>query len=454
MSEPTDASFENRPLPEWYDDAKLGIFVHWGICTVPAWAPKSGPIWDPDPDAPKLTNFAQNPYAEWYANTMRIDGSPTQAYHAKTYGADFPYARFAETFNREIAAWDPDEWANLFARAGARYAVLTTKHHDGFLLWPSAHRNPRAPDFVASRDIVGELTDAVRARGLRMGLYYSGGIDWLYHDQVIASLGDLIRAIPMREDYRQYATSHWRELIERFQPCSMWNDIAFPASDAEIEELFAFYYTHVPDGVVNDRFRKVLGPDGLASGVVHDVQTPEYEVVRDIVPKKWESVRGIGNSFGYNREEGEGEYLSGHELIRLFVDIVSKNGNLLLNVGPRADGSIPELQVEPLLALGDWLEVNGEAIYGTRPWTHAEGRTADGLEVRFTRKGDVLHAIVLGAEADAELVIEDVAPTTACSVELIGSEEPLQWSQEHGRLHVALPPTLPSGHAVALRIEE
>jgi alpha-L-fucosidase len=454
MSEPTDASFENRPVPEWYDDAKLGIFIHWGLYSVPAWAPRSGPIFGTDADKPVATDLALSPYAEWYANTMRIEGSPTQAHHAKTYGADFPYAGFAETFNREIAAWDPEEWANLFARAGARYAVLTTKHHDGFLLWPSAHRNPKSPDFVASRDLVGELTDAVRAQGLRMGFYYSGGIDWLFHDEVIATPRDFLLALPRSEEYRQYATRHWHELIERFQPCSMWNDIAFPASDAEIEELFAFYYSHVPDGIVNDRYRMVLGPDGLAPGVPHDVRTPEYRTVAGIQAKKWESVRGIGHSFGYNRDEAEEEYLSGSELIRSFVDIVSKNGNLLINVGPRADGSIPELQVEPLLALGDWLEVNGEAIYETRPWTHAEGKTADGLEVRFTRRGETLHAIVLGAEADAELVIEDVAPINACSVDLIGSEEPLQWSQEHGRLHVALPPSLPSQHAVALRIEE
>jgi alpha-L-fucosidase len=285
-----------------------------------------------------------------------------------------------------------------------------------------------------------------------MGLYYSGGLDVLFNDRVIASLGDAIQAVPRSDAYREYATNHWRELIERFGPCTMWNDIAFPASDAEIEALFAFYYERVPDGVVNDRFRMALGPDGLAPALPHDVRTPEYTVVPDIVAKKWESVRGLGNSFGYNREEGPEEYLSGGELIRSFVDIVSKNGNLLINVGPRADGSIPELQAEALLALGAWLGTNGEAIYGTRPWTRAEGRTADGRDVRFTRKEGLLHAIVFDPAPGAELAIEDVASVAARSVELVGSPAQLAWSQEGGRLRVTLPPELPNATAAALRI--
>jgi alpha-L-fucosidase len=205
---------------------------------------------------------------------------------------------------------------------------------------------------------------------------------------------------------------------------------------------------------VNDRFRRALGPDGLGSALPHDVRTPEYEVVSDIAPKKWESVRGIGHSFGYNRDEGDEEYLSGRELIRSFVDIVSKNGNLLINVGPRADGSIPDLQAEPLLALGAWLEVNGDAIYGTRPWMRAEGTTAEGRDVRFTRKAGALHAIVFDAEPGTDLAIEDVAPLSARSVDLLGSLKPLEWSQQEGRLRVALPPSLPSEHAVVLRIAE
>lgn len=451
MSDATDASYRDRPVPNWYDDCKLGIFVHWGIYSVPGWAPLTGAMLAAGADAGEV-RFGDFPYAEWYANTLRIPGSPTQAYHARTFGADRPYRAFADDFNRAIAAWEPAAWAELFEAAGAGYVVLTTKHHDGFLLWPSRHRNPEAPDFVAARDLVGELTRAVRARGLRMGTYYSGGIDWLYHDQVIASLGDLLKAIPWRDDYREYATAHWRELIETHAPCAMWNDIAFPASDEQILALFEHYYRHVPDGVVNDRFKKVAVGGKLRSAVPYDVSTPEYRVAPDIDPKKWEAVRGIGSSFGYNRAEGEEEYLSARELIELFVDVVSKNGNLLLNVGPRADGSIPEIQAERLRALGAWLRVNGRAIRGTRPWTRAEGRTAAGGAVRFTRSPGALHAILLDPSAGAEVEIGDLGALAARGVRLHGSDAPLDFSLDGGRLRLRLPPRLPSEHAIALEL--
>jgi alpha-L-fucosidase len=452
MSEATDASFRDRPVPHWYDDCKLGIFVHWGLYSVPAWAPRTGSLVTEVDGAPAQVRFADLPYAEWYANTMRIPGSATEAYHAKTFGADFPYSAFAEDFNREIAAWDPAAWAELFDDAGAGYAVLTTKHHDGFLLWPSRHRNPKAPDFVASRDLYGELARAVRARGLRMGAYYSGGLDWLFHDQVIASIGDMLRAIPWREDYREYATAHWHELIDTYGPCSMWNDIAFPASDEQIEALFEHYYAHVPDGVVNDRFKKVLSEGKLKSAAPHDVSTPEYRVAPAIDPKKWEAVRGIGNSFGYSRDEGEAEYLSARDLIHLFVDIVSKNGNLLLNVGPRADGSIPELQAERLRALGAWLRVNGAALRGTRPWERAEGRTAQGGAVRFTRGRGAVHAILLDPVPGREIEIGDLGSLEARRVRLHGTAAPLAFALEGGRLRLRLPDRLPSEHAVALEL--
>ena len=445
MTAPTTASFRDRPIPSWYDDAKLGIFVHWGLYSVPAWAPKPG-------DA-EARGFDVNPYAEWYQNTLGIEGSPTQRHHAQTYGADFPYRRFAEEFNREIAAWKPADWADLFASAGARYVVLTTKHHDGFLLWPSEHRNPKAPDFIASRDLVGELTDAVRGRGLRMGFYYSGGIDWLTHDQVIAVPKDFVRALPPGEAYREYATRHWMELIDRHAPCSMWNDIAFPGPVEKIEELFAYYYQRVPDGVVNDRWRMVLGPEGLAPSLPHDVRTPEYQDIAEITEKKWESVRGIGNSFGWNREEGPDDYLSARQLIHSFVDIVSKNGNLLINVGPRADGSIPEIQADRLRALGSWLDAAGEAIYGTRPWKRAEGRTSDGSPVRFTAEGSSLHAILFDATPGSEVAVEGLEGVEPEGVELLGSDAPLRWSQEGGQLSVTLPAPLPTDHAVALRLQ-
>jgi alpha-L-fucosidase len=452
MSAPTSDSFRGRTIPSWYDDAKLGIFVHWGLYSVPGWAPRSGTIWGDGPEDTKLPNFGANPYAEWYRNTMRIEGSATQRYHAATFGAEFPYRRFAEAFDRESAAWRPDAWAELFAKAGAGYVVLTSKHHDGFLLWPSRHRNAKDPDFVASRDIVGELTSAVRRRGLRMGLYYSGGIDWLSYDHVIASVEDFVRAVPPGAEYCEYATRHWKELIDRYAPCCMWNDIAFPGPVENIEALFDYYYARVPEGVVNDRWRMTLGPEGLVPALPHDVRTPEYTTVAEITPKKWEAVRGIGNSFGFNRDEGPDDYLSAQQLVHFFIDVVSKNGNLLINVGPRADGSIPDLQVDRLRALGAWLEVAGAAIHGTRPWLRAEGRTRDANPVRFTAKDGVVYAIVFDAEPGARLRIEGLAGLELEGVVLLGSDAPLRWSQEGADLCVALPSKLPTEHAAALAL--
>src|ERR1700760_4859452 len=173
--EPTLASLNKHPLPQWYADAKLGIFIHWGLYSVPGWAPLS----HPEHDFRNIDYIKNNPYAEWYYNVMRIDGSPTQAYHREHYGAGYSYYNFAPVFNEEITKWKPDQWATIFHDAGARYVVLTTKHHDGFTLWPSSIANPTLPKDRqhASRDIVGELTAAVRKQDMRMGLYYSGGYD-------------------------------------------------------------------------------------------------------------------------------------------------------------------------------------------------------------------------------------------------------------------------------------
>jgi alpha-L-fucosidase len=435
-----------RPVPAWFEDAKLGIFVHWGPYSVPAFAPLAEDF------QLEGMSFARNPYAEWYRNTMRIEGSPTRAHHAERYGVDFPYERFGERFSAAIRGWDPLAWADLFRRAGARYAVLTTKHHDGFLLWPSEHRNPKAPDYVASRDVVGELAAAVRSRGLRMGLYYSGGLDWLWHDVLIDSPAALLAAIPRDPAYVAYASAHWRELVDRYLPCSMWNDIGFPGDEANVWSLFEDFYAHVPDGVTNDRFRLAPGPDGPAPVVHCDFRTPEYRAVREIRAKKWELCRGIGSSFGYNAQETDAQYLSPARLVALLVDVVSKNGNLLLDVGPTAEGEIPAPQRTRLEALGAWLDVCGDAIYGTRPWIRAEGRCADGRPVRFTRKGDTLYAIVLGTPAGRTLVLEDVPVPAGARVRRLGDAQPLDWRAVGSDLAISLPDQLPESPAHAFEI--
>jgi alpha-L-fucosidase len=441
--EPTELSLDRHPVPTWYRDAKLGIFIHWGLYSVPGWAPVKGPG---DGDFSNKDWMKLNPYAEWYYNTMRIDGSPTQAYHREHFGADFDYYRFAETFNRENRKWSPKEWAELFRDTGARYVVLTTKHHDGFALWPSTTPNPHMPPdkIHADRDLVGELTRAVRLNGMRMGVYYSGGFDWTFvpgpfHNQTEASAGS---GTPQTEEYAHYTDAQYRELIERYKPDILWNDIRYPAKGKALD-LFAKFYNTVPKGVINDRW----------SPFKHtDVTTPEYKTLSAIAPKTWEECRGLGQSFGYNRAEGPEETIAPDKLIALLADIVSKNGNLLLDVGPEADGTIPAIQVERLRALGAWLKQNGEAIFATRPWDRAEGKTTDGIEVRFTRKGKIVYGILLSKPSGSSVVLEDVSMPLH-SVHLLGTSGNLKWSQDGKDLRVELPSNLPGEYAWVLKLE-
>jgi alpha-L-fucosidase len=437
--EPTIESLDRHPLPEWYDDAKLGIFIHWGLYSVPGWAP----LQHPEHDFSSQDYIKFNPYAEWYLNTMRLEGSPTQKYHREHYGADYDYYNFAPIFDKEIQKWNPRTWAKVFRAAGAKYVVLTTKHHDGFTLWPSATKNPTLPADRqhATRDVVGELTEAVRKEGMRMGLYYSGGYDWTFVPGPIRAKEDYQNVKPQSPQYGTYADAQVRELIERYKPAVLWNDIDYPKSGHALE-IMAEYYNAIPDGVIDNRF-----------GVEHsDFGTPEYEKVDQINPKKWEECRGLGRSFGYNRAEGEAETISAADLIHLLVDIVSKNGNLLLDVGPEADGTIPAVQMERLIALGDWMHVNGEAIYGTHPWKHAEGTTSEGAPVRFTRKNSALYAILLGDVKGNSVTVRAISAAPGSQIYLLGDEKPLRWSQDGADLKISLPAVLTGKYAYALKI--
>ena len=436
--EATIESLDRHPLPDWYADAKLGIFIHWGLYSVPGWAPVS----HPEHDFANQDYIKNNPYAEWYYNSMRIEGSPTQKYHRERYGADYDYYNFAAIFNREIQKWDPDAWAKVIKEAGAKYVVLTSKHHDGFTLWPSATPNPTLPADRqhASRDLVGELTTAVRKQGLRMGLYYSGGYDWTFVPGPIRVSEDYEKVKPESEAYGRYADAHVRELITRYKPALLWNDIDYPKSGHPLQ-LMAEYYAAVPDGVIDNRF-----------GVKHsDFTTPEYETLGKINPKKWEECRGLGRSFGYNRAEGEAETIAPAELIHLLVNIVSKNGNLLLDIGPEADGTIPAVQLERLKILGKWMAQNGEAIYETRPWNRAEGETKEGIPVRFTSKGPYVYALLLGIPKSSSVTLKSVRPKKGSEIYLLGYNRPLAWTQQGEEVQIDLP-TAPAGeYALALR---
>jgi alpha-L-fucosidase len=371
------------------------------------------------------------PYTEWYWNAIRVPESPSAAHHRERWKGR-PYEDFRADFAKGLEGWDPADWARLFRRAGARYVVLVTKHHDGWCLWPSRVANPHQEGWSCRRDLVGELADAVRAEGLRFGVYYSGGIDWTFNRTPVRTLVEFIGSVP-GGDYPAYAEAQVRELVERYAPSVLWNDIAWPTSLGPMLRLMADYYEAVPEGVVNDRWMHA-GPalrllrrrplqrlaDALlewritraaargeyTGGVVppppahYDFRTPEYTRFERIQRRKWEATRGMSASFGYNRGDADDDYASADELLHGFLDAVSKNGNLLLNVGPRGeDAAIPDAQRARLEALGRWLAHSGEAVYATRPWRQAEGRTHEGLPVRFSARGETLYATVLGRSA-------------------------------------------------------
>lgn len=335
--QPTWESLDARPCPAWFTEARFGIFIHWGVYSVPAWGPKGS-------------------YAEWYWNALQDRNGPTWQFHARTYGEDFRYQDFAPLFRAEL--FDPDQWVDLLARSGARYVVLTSKHHDGFCLWPSAQSwNWNSVDVGPHRDLVGDLTQAVRKRGLKMGLYYSL-YEW-YHP--------LYRADPARY-VEQHMLPQLRDLVERYQPALIFADGEWehPSELWRSPEFLAWLFNESPvreEVVVNDRW-------GQECRSQHGgYYTTEYGHVgggKELAQgRPWEENRGIGASFGYNRNEDVSDYKSAAELIRLLVDTVSRGGNLLLDVGPTADGRIPVIMQERLVQIGEWLQVNGESLYGT-----------------------------------------------------------------------------------------
>lgn len=417
--EPTTDSLRSHPVPDWYHDAKLGIMIHWGLYSVPGWAPLTGEFDDIvlQPDGwTKL--FRENPYAEWYANTIRIDGSPSQQHHAATWGIE--YGQFAPLFEQRSAGWKAEDWADVFASAGARYVVMVSKHHDGYCLWPSQAAHPGAGLGPSQRDVVGELAQATRAHGMRFAIYYSGGIDWSVQHDVIEDLGGLLAATPQSPEYVAYANGQWRELIERYRPSYLWNDIGYP-DDAGTQELIAWYYNTVADGLINDRFNY--------GELQHfDVKTEEYSDSDEIRDQKWEAVRGMGYSFGYNRNDTEDTTIGADELVDLLVDVVSKNGNLLINVGPDETGAIPPTQQSRLSVLGQWLSRYGDAIYGTRPWTRADAVTTDGKPVRFTRGGDALYMVLLDVPDGSVVTVEDLVLPANAEVSLVDGGM-VEWEQ-------------------------
>lgn len=370
-------SVDARPIPAWFDDAKLGIFVHWGIYSVPAYAPKRKDV--------ESTGLA---YSEWYGWQVGEKYPPYYNFHKNVYGENFRYEDFAGLWKAEM--FDPDKWAKLFKRAGAKYILLVSKHHDGFCLWPSRYSwNWNSMDIGPHRDIVGELLDAAERNGIRRGLYYSM-LEW-YHPDMRGKTPDVSR----------YATEkmipQMQELVETYRPSILFTDgeWSYPSQQWHSLDFITWLYNQssVKDEIViNDRWgsdtRSMHG--GYFSceyGEVNSGAIDEENALKNLSRRKWEECRGIGASFGFNRNEDVNDYLSESQLIELLVDTVTRGGNLCLNVGPCADGTISPLIQERLVQLGEWMDVNGEAIYGTA--TAGDLRLPEG--VRATRKGNAVY---------------------------------------------------------------
>jgi alpha-L-fucosidase len=397
---PDWASIDSRPLPQWFTDAKFGIFIHWGVYSVPAWGPLrkdgAGDIYEC--------------YSEHYWNRLAQHHPLFVEHHRKTYGASFKYQDFAAAFKCEM--FQPDEWAQLFRDAGARYVVLTSKHHDGYALWPSKYAwNWNVADVGPRRDLLGDLAAAVKKTGLHMGCYYSL-LEWfnpLY-----------------RKDIDTYVEQHMipqmKELVSKYTPEIFWPDGEwdYPSDRLKSTAFLAWLYNESPvreTVVVNDRW-------GKETRSRHGgFYTTEYDLVHSdnvkgtSIPHPWEECRGIGSSFGYNRNEQPEDYSSSEELVHLLIEKVAQGGNLLLNVGPTADGRIPVIMQQRLSDMGRWLKVNGDAIYATRPWDAAENADTSAY---YTAKGNDLY-VIFTEYPSKEVTIKGLARKPA-SVKLLGAD--------------------------------
>jgi alpha-L-fucosidase len=426
-------------VPTWWSDAKLGIFVHWTPASVPAFAPVDVDIGDLVKSG-RRDALAFSPYAEWYENSLKFPDSPASQHHRDVW-KNRPYEQFADDWVAGLEQWDPDDWAARFAATGARYVVFVSKHMDGYCMWPTDIANPRRPGWNCKRDVVGELREAVLAAGMRFGLYYSGGLDSTFNDWPIGSVADTLAAVP-RGDYPAYADAQVRELIARYRPSVLWNDIAWPSTGDKLWPLFEHYYEQVPDGVVNDRWipwspllaaartepaRRAI--DAVLqrqakkdAGVIPplppfcDYRTPEYVVFDEVQRKPWECVRGMDQSFGHNAESRPEHFLPRDELLWMLTDITAKGGNLLLNVGPRGvDAQIPDEQLTRLAWLGNWVRPHADAIVATRPWVRPGTTTSDGHQLRYTARDETVFAFVRDPLETITLPDVSATPTTMVS---------------------------------------
>lgn len=439
-------SLKQYQNPDWYQDAKFGIFMHWGLYSVPGYA------------------------NEWYSRNMYqkdITWDDAFKHHVVTYGPQdkFGYKDFIPLFKAE--KFDPDHWAKLFKAAGAKYVVPVAEHHDGFAMYDSDFSRWTAKKMGPKRDLIGELAKAIRKEGLIFGLsshraehwwFMSGGTKFP-SDVQDPKYADFYG--PAREDYSnpdEAWTRNWlarsTELVDKYKPQIVYFDWwigEVPAFKPYIPKFAAYYYDRAKQwkqGVVLNLKDKAFVP-GTA------VQDVEKGKLPGINPVAWQTDTSVSwKSWAYLKDDSLKD--AGY-LVRSLIDTVSKNGNLLLDIGPAPDGTIPEAQEKVLLGIGDWLKVNGEAIYGTRPWiVYGEGPTKDAGgkfseadmkyqegDVRFTRKGNVLYVLCL-KNPTHEMKVAALGRKTAPGVEItevsiLGDDGKVKWERHDDGLSLDAP---------------
>lgn len=401
-------SLNSRPIPSWFEDAKFGIFIHWGLYSVPAWAPRGS-------------------YAEWYGFNMHNKDNPTYDFHREQYGENFKYANFVKDFKAEL--FDADEWVKLFEKAGAQYINIVSKHHDGFCMYQSDYAwNWNSVDVGPHKDFCAELKAACDKTDVKFGAYHSV-YEW-FHPLYL-------------KDPQEYALKHLipmlKEFIEKYQPHTLFTDGEWEHESAvwHSTEFLTWLYNEssVKDFIVpNDRWGKET------RGRLGGNFTSEYGMIdggrciEDLEDTRvFEECRGIGGSFGFNRIEDTDDYMSAEDLIEMLVDLVSAGGNFLLNVGPAADGTIPVIMQERLLQIGEWLKVNGEAIYASRKYKKSTQK-----EVCYTQRDGNVYAFLKHFPTN-EVVLNDVDYNENIEVSLLGASEKIETANENGKLKLIIP---------------
>lgn len=481
---PTWDSLDQRPVASWWCDAKFGVYVHWTLASVPGWGKHGSFYWPNLLKSRQMESSGPRPAK----NDIEDEYVGLWEFHVRNFGRDFKYQDFAPMFRAEL--FDADRWAGVFARSQAKYVVLTTKHHDGFCLWPSAHasrtwgRPWNAMDTGPRRDLVGDLIQAVRRRGLKMGVYYSF-FEW-YNPLWLADRPRFVR------DHMQ---PQFRDLVTRYQPDVLWADGEWEAPESlwKSREFLAWLFNEspAPDIVINDRW-------GNDCRHKHGgFYTTEFTPGMRGAGHPWEENRTMSRPRAYdaqdrplwyewvfNRQLTADDYYSPRELVLTLVDMVSRGGNLILNVGPGPDGRLRPIEEERLAQIGDWLRINGEAIFGTHPWVRSsqwsigqrprieydsewrekydiaaiagkpDGKRAV-VEAFFTARGDTLYAILPWWPSSA-VVLKGMKPSAQTVVTILGLQASLKWRQSENGLVIEVPPVsvddLPCRHAYTIKL--